>query len=315
VYQLRHFVQQTHPRFNALRARRNRKLNAIKPSAANRIWYAQQLHHHILTRLRTAGIDVMEALRNHWPPPPTADRARDAEKTKKHVSKPAPVVDAVARARQSFPDVGGFAVNLSAKVVKRNLDTVDDRLSASIENSLGIDIRQNLVGSGPILTEMDDALSENVDLITSIPEQYFDDLEEAISNAWTEGKRWEELAPEIQEIGEVTERRAEFIARDQTAKLTSHFNRSRSLSLGIKKGIWHTAGDDDVRPTHAEMEGVEFSLEDPPLVGDEYLLPGEDYGCRCDWESVFDLDDDAPEDLEPDEEEIDEDEAVEDEEG
>lgn len=197
-------------------------------------------------------------------------------------------------------------------MVAKNLSTVDDRLSTSIENSLGIDIRQNLMASGPILNEMDRAQRENVELITSIPDEYFDKLEDTISESWNAGERWEELAPRLGEVAEMTENRAAFIARDQTSKQNCHFNRVRQTSLGIKRGEWETAGDGDVRESHAAMEGVEYEWDDPPLVDGEPLLPGEDYSCRCTGAPKMDLDDDEPEDLdEPDEEESDEDEEVE----
>ncbi|MES2905860.1 MAG: phage minor head protein [Pseudomonadota bacterium] len=41
--------------------------------------------------------------------------------------------------------------------------------------------------------------------------------------------------------------------------------------------IWHTAGDEKVRASHAENEGKIFSWDEPPEVGH----PGEGYNCRC----------------------------------
>jgi SPP1 gp7 family putative phage head morphogenesis protein len=314
VFALRHFIAQVHPRFGSLRSRRNRRLNAIRPSAANRIWYGQQLDHHIVTRLRTAGVDVADSLRNHWPPPPAADaRVQDAE-TPPEKPRPYQVTAAVDRARHAFPPVGGFAIDLATKVVQRNQATVDDRLSASIKQSTGVDIRQTLMLNGPVLDEMHRAQRENVELITSIPDQYFDRLEDTIAESWLAGERWEQLGERLGDIAEMTENRAAFIARDQTSKMNCHFNRVRQTSLGIKKGIWRTAGDGDVRESHAEMEGVEYEWDDPPLVDGVPLLPGEDYNCRCDGEPQLDLDDDASEDLDdPDDEESDEDEKVADE--
>jgi SPP1 gp7 family putative phage head morphogenesis protein len=313
-FALRHFVQQVHPRPLSLRARRDRRLNAIKPSAANRIAYYQALDHHILTRLRTAGIDVAHALRNHWPPPaPATDTLRANDETTKKVPRPHEVTRAVAIARHSFPAVGGFAIELATKVVKRNLDTVDDRLSASIERSMpGIDIRRHLMLDGPILTEMHRVQRENVELITSIEPEFFDRLEDSISESWNTGERWEELAPRIREIGGITERRSELIARDQTGSMNAAFNRVRQTSLGIERYEWQTADDGDVRPAHQELEGTIQRWDDPPTDDDgDTGPPGEiSINCRCVASPLLDLDDDAPEDVGPDEEETDEDEEV-----
>lgn len=313
MYQLRHFIAQVHPRFGSLRVRRNRRLNAIKPSKANELFYAAALDHHLVTRLRTAGVDVANELRNHWPAPPAADaRARDAAPPDApRPPRPHQVTAAVARARAAFPDPSGFAIDLATKVVKRNQENVDTRLSASIEASTGVDIRQTLMLNGPVLDEMHRVQRENVELITSIPDEYFDRLEDTISESWNDGERWEELADRLGEIGEITENRAAFIARDQTSKMNCHFNRVRQTSVGIRKGEWQTAGDGDVRESHAEMDGEIFEWDDPPLVGDENLLPGEDYNCRCTAAPVMDLDDDEPEDLDdPDAEEAEEDDDV-----
>ena len=53
-----------------------------------------------------------------------------------------------------------------------------------------------------------------------------------------------------------------------------------------KKGtyIWRTAGDDKVRPSHAEREGQVFSWDNPPDGGH----PGEAPNCRCTAEDVKD---------------------------
>lgn len=41
--------------------------------------------------------------------------------------------------------------------------------------------------------------------------------------------------------------------------------------------IWHTAGDDKVRGSHARNDGETFLWNNPPATGH----PGEDYNCRC----------------------------------
>jgi SPP1 gp7 family putative phage head morphogenesis protein len=312
MYALRHLIAQVHPRFGSLRARRNRRLNAIKPSAANRIWYGQQLDHHIVTRLRTAGVDVADSIRNHWPPPPAADaRVHDAQ-TPPEKPRPYQVTAAVDRARHAFPPVGGFAIDLATKVVQRNQAAVDDRLSASIEQSTGVDIRQTLMLNGPVLDEMHRAQRDNVELITSIPDQYFDRLEDTIADSWLAGERWEQLGERLGDIAEMTQNRAALIARDQTSRMNGAFNRVRQTSLGIDRYEWQTAGDGDVRPAHADLEGTIQRWDDPPTDEDgDTGPPGEiSINCRCTAAPVLDLDDDASEDLDdPDDEESDEDET------
>lgn len=47
--------------------------------------------------------------------------------------------------------------------------------------------------------------------------------------------------------------------------------------------IWHTAGDDKVRPSHAANEGLVFAWNNPPPTGN----PGDEYGCRCTAEPYY----------------------------
>ncbi len=46
--------------------------------------------------------------------------------------------------------------------------------------------------------------------------------------------------------------------------------------------IWHTRGDDKVRPSHAANNGKIFAWDNPPATGN----PGEEYGCRC-WAEPY----------------------------
>ena len=275
VIKLHHFVAQ-HPHGGRLRKRRDRRLNAIKPALKNRVWYARALQMHLITRLRTAGVDVLESLRPHWP------RVTDDE--------PSDIKTKVREARAKFHDVGTFATGVSTAFVRKNLDTTDERLSNSIKASLGVDVRQTLMEHGPILDEMRRVQRENVELITSIPEQYFDDLEDRLSKGWNAGDRWESMVDDVAEIGDVAENRAAFIARDQTNKANGAFSRVRQTGLGITRNEWQTAGDDLVRPSHAEMDGEIYDLDDPPLVDGDPMFPGDDFNCRCVGAPVVDLD-------------------------
>ncbi len=62
-----------------------------------------------------------------------------------------------------------------------------------------------------------------------------------------------------------------------------HLTEEEQRAQGFTHYIWHTTGDDKVRPAHAANDGKIFSWDDPPSTGH----PGEDYGCRC-WAQPFD---------------------------
>ena len=67
------------------------------------------------------------------------------------------------------------------------------------------------------------------------------------------------------------------IARDQISKATGQFNQLRQTDVGVETYIWRTAGDERVRPDHANLDGSVQRWDDPPEIGH----PGEPIQCRC----------------------------------
>lgn len=65
-------------------------------------------------------------------------------------------------------------------------------------------------------------------------------------------------------------------------KSKSESNRETAENHTTEQYIWHTSGDDKVRPEHAANNGKIFSWNNPPATGH----PGEDFGCRC-WAEAY----------------------------
>lgn len=165
---------------------------------------------------------------------------------------------------------------------------LNKQLSAAIGERISLDI----VGDEPWLqAAVDDFVRENVALIKSIPEQFFSELEKNLSRDIADGARWEDLAQEIQDRYDVSESRAELIARDQVGKFNGDLNKERQTALGVESFIWRTVGDERVRTDetagddlgHAERNGVTYSWADPP----EGEIPGSPISCRCYSEPVI----------------------------
>ena len=268
-------------------------MRPVRPNHRNELWYRFQLN-QIVAELREAGREIAAELAPAWP------RVKDETDPK------APGLIERARAKLRAK-VGSIAASLSFEAASRSLDAVDASLTASIEDSVGVNIRALLTSHGDIGDAMRDAVDANVELITSIPEQYFDKLGEAISESWTAGDRHEDLAEDIEHIGDVTESRAELIARDQTSKANAAFNKVRQTSVGIERYVWQTAEDERVRESHADLDGQTFAWDDPPTVDGEISNPGEPINCRCVAAPVLDLDDESEADagaFEADEDDI-----------
>ncbi len=124
---------------------------------------------------------------------------------------------------------------------------------------------------------VDEFVTENVRLIRSLAEDHFSDLRNHLTEAIADGRRWEDIAEEIEERYGVADRHAELIARDQVGKFYGALNEERQTQLGVEKYVWRTARDNRVRDEHAEREGQSFSWDEPPEDGH----PGEAINCRC----------------------------------
>lgn len=160
------------------------------------------------------------------------------------------------------------------------------QMTRTFSNALGIELFYN----EPWLeTEMQGFAKTNVDLITSIPKQYLQDVEGLVQRGLKSGRSVRDIQKDLTArykgaLRNKPRNRAELIARDQTMKLNGDLNHLRQTNLGIAKYTWRTSHDERVRPSHAVLDGKVFKWSDPPDVGH----PGEDFQCRCTAEPVID---------------------------
>lgn len=120
--------------------------------------------------------------------------------------------------------------------------------------------------------------NQNAQLITSLPDEELERVSQAIQRNLQEGKRYREVASDIQKTFGISKRRATLIARDQTTKLNSSLTKLRQQEIGVEEYIWQTSGDERVRPTHRAHDGKKFRWDEPPK---DTGHPGQDINCRC----------------------------------
>ena len=121
------------------------------------------------------------------------------------------------------------------------------------------------------------ALEWNVSLVEDANREYAEGVRDIFTDPDNFGRRPEELSAMLQAHGDVSESRANLIARDQTLKTLGAITQARHEAVGITSYTWSTSLDGSVRESHAELEGQVFSYDDPPEPGN----PGEDFQCRC----------------------------------
>lgn len=190
-----------------------------------------------------------------------------------------------------FDDISeAFYRSLSPELMDREVSRVGRQTSEAhrtqfnrqVKAGLGVELGQ--LPEPGLAGRIEQFTSENVALIKSLPQKYFDDIEKLLTRGVADGRRAEDLAREMTERFGVAESQAKLIARDQVGKLFGDLQMVRQQALGIEKYDWQTSGDERVREEHAQRNGRRFRWDDPPEDGH----PGEAINCRCSALPVFD---------------------------
>lgn len=101
------------------------------------------------------------------------------------------------------------------------------------------------------------------------------------------------IADIIQNSYGLTQRRATFIARQESSLLLAEYNKAKMQGLGLNRYKWSTAKDEKVRDypknnsngeDHKRLDGLIFTYDNPPIVNvltGERANPSERFNCRC----------------------------------
>jgi len=179
--------------------------------------------------------------------------------------------------RKSYETIGINAKTVSSSFVGNANNVNKKRFYSAMEKATGVNIESVIQNEG-----LEDILvattRENVNLIRSIPEEYFKKIETLVFTSTTQGDTAGSMIKQIQNIGKTTTKRARLIARDQSSKLNSALSQQRQQNLGVEEYIWRTAGDERVRENHRSKNGKTFRWDDPPK---DTGHPGQAIQCRC----------------------------------
>lgn len=112
--------------------------------------------------------------------------------------------------------------------------------------------------------------------------------EEVLAHAFS-GGRYDTLIERIQKEYGIAERRAKFIARQETSLLMNKFKETRYVEAGSSEYDWQCvigSPKHPVRPRHKELNGTRQRWDSPPVTTEpgqpqRRNHPGEDYNCRC----------------------------------
>jgi SPP1 gp7 family putative phage head morphogenesis protein len=149
----------------------------------------------------------------------------------------------------------------------------------SAHKALGVDltavVRQEDLGD-----YLRAAAARNTSLISSLSTNTVKQVEQAVLAAGIRGDSVQALKAVLTNQLGIADRRAQLIARDQTAKLNSDLNKIRQQQAGIDRYTWLTSHDERVRPLHQGLDGKVYDWG-KPTGAEDGLPPGQPIQCRC----------------------------------
>lgn len=184
-----------------------------------------------------------------------------------------------------------FADDMVSSANKQSMSSLSSSLS-QITGGMTVNTK---VMSADLHETMKASIRQNVSYITSIPDTYLTQVEGSVMRSITSGQGLYDLIPELERIGDITERKAKNLALDQTRKAYNSINTDRMKKVGVKKFEWlHSGGGLHPRQDHIELSGQIFSFDNLPIIDKktgERGIPGQAPNCGCTMIPVITFDD------------------------
>ncbi len=144
-------------------------------------------------------------------------------------------------------------------------------------------------------------VTENVNLIESIPELYLKDVTGEVMRSITfpGGADVESVVSKrLTHYKGIADRRVKNISLDQTRKAYNSLNKARMQAVGIKQFVWlHSGGGQHPRRSHQAMSGKTYSFDNLPVINQEQVdrgyespvrgIPGQAINCKCTMKPVI----------------------------
>ena len=243
-------------------------LEPTRPSAAIYAWYRKEL----VQLVTSMADDIEDKLCAAYPKGMAQDDFTEAVATA--------FSDLNERWQGSFKRASKtLASTVSKKIFKQH-----DLAFKTVLDKSGFSVRFQMTPE--MQAALDEKIAANVDLISSIPVQYLDEVEAMTRKSVEAGRNMKAFTEQLHERFGITKRRAELIARDQNNKASALFHKVRQLELGLDQAIWtHTAASKEPRPEHEEWGANKevYNVADGMWsdVDGEAVWPGTQINCGC----------------------------------
>jgi SPP1 gp7 family putative phage head morphogenesis protein len=186
------------------------------------------------------------------------------------------------------------------KIAGLNHRLTTEEWRKTVNRTLGIDIFGDYYSGGRYREMLDVWISDNVDLISTMPKESLARMKELVYDNYMAGETATDIVKAMQDEFGMSKSHARMVARDQNAKLNARITREQHREAGIESYVWRTCHDERVRDCHNSFDGQTFRYDDPPEIWystkngivytGRHCNPGEDYQCRCVASPVINLD-------------------------
>lgn len=190
--------------------------------------------------------------------------------------------------------IDAVSQKILAKLDKKSKEEFYKRVAAKT----GINVT-DLIAKEGMKSTTNALMTETAQWIKTLRDDTFQKFTNNTLFAMSQGESLDTIVSQFDDIVAERKNHAKFLARNQVQNYNSITTKIRAQNLGIVKAVWETAGDERVRPSHADREGKEFDLAEGlySSIDGLHLLPGTDYNCRCSYTMII------PETYEPETEE------------
>jgi SPP1 gp7 family putative phage head morphogenesis protein len=254
-------------------------VRAVHPSAAVRAWYERQLDCIIEAMHDSLALHVKAAYKRADP----HGLAVDAKQNPSLLIRRALTKWGKLWTRK----LDDLSLDLAERFARKSFNVSQTQITAAFRDA-GFTVKFSPTPRS--VQAYHAVVSENVNLIKSIPAQYLKDVQTSVWQAVMKGSDLATLSKELQRNYDVTARRAALIARDQNAKAKATIEATRRQELGITEAIWrHSSGGKTPRPSHVANDGKRYNIVTGWYDPDEgeYVWPGTLINCRCTSKAII----------------------------
>lgn len=178
-----------------------------------------------------------------------------------------------------------IAPQIEFKEINTRLDSMFIDLNKQFTTSIPKNLAVPMVLTPNIREAIADDYTHNMNLYIK---DWFDKeiikLREIVEGSVKLGYRADHMQHILEAQFGVADRKASFLARQETSLLISKYRETRYKEAGLNEYKWSTSDDQRVRHDHKELDGKIFSWDHPPITDKSTGArnnPGEDFNCRC----------------------------------